>query len=867
MSNTPSKDAHAHDHHHHGEAVVAGVATVKDPVCGMTIDPETARFRADEGGKTYYFCSSKSREKFVADPERFVAATTKASLAEHRDHVPSHTACCSGHDQATPGAVEVKDPVCGMTVDPATAEHKAACAGQTYFFCSAGCREKFVADPLRYVGAKPAPPPQPASAGAIYTCPMHPEIRQAGLGACPICGMALEPEVATAAEGPNPELVDMTRRFWVGLALAAPVFALEMAGHLANVNMLLPEGVSNWVQLVLATPVVLWAGWPFFERGWASLRTRNLNMFTLIAMGVGVAWAYSAVATVAPGLFPPAFRGADGAVAIYFEAAAVITVLVLLGQVLELRAREQTGAAIRALLDLAPKTARRIRADGADEDVALDGVHVGDRLRVRPGEKVPVDGELREGRSAIDESMVTGESMPVSKTVGDHLIGGTINQSGAFVMSADKVGRDTVLAQIVQMVAQAQRSRAPIQRLADQVSGWFVPLVIAAAIAAFVVWAIWGPEPRYDYALVAAVSVLIIACPCALGLATPMSIMVGVGRGAQSGVLIKNAEALERFEKIDTLVVDKTGTLTEGKPKVVALRPIRVSEDELLRLAASLEQGSEHPLAAAIVRSAADRNIALAKVEGFDSASGKGVTGTIDGRKVVLGNRAMMQATGIDVATLERPADELRNDGATAIFAALDGRACGVIAIADPIKPTTPDAVRALKQAGVRVVMLTGDNRATAEAVARKLGIAEIEAEILPQDKGKVVERLRKQGRIVAMAGDGVNDAPALAAADVGVAMGTGADVAIESAGVTLLRGDLQGLVVARRLSHATMSNIRQNLFFAFIYNAAGVPIAAGVLYPAFGLLLSPVIAAAAMSLSSLSVVSNALRLRWVPLM
>ena len=590
-------------------------------------------------------------------------------------------------------------------------------------------------------------------------------------------------------------------------------------------------------------------------------------MFTLIAMGVGVAWAYSVVATVAPGLFPPAFRGADGAVAIYFEAAAVITVLVLLGQVLELRAREQTGAAIRALLDLAPKTARRIRADGADEDVALDGVHVGDRLRVRPGEKVPVDGELLEGRSAIDESMVTGESMPVSKTVGDHLIGGTINQSGAFVMSADKVGRDTVLAQIVQMVAQAQRSRAPIQRLADQVSGWFVPLVIAAAIAAFVVWAIWGPEPRYDYALVAAVSVLIIACPCALGLATPMSIMVGVGRGAQSGVLIKNAEALERFEKIDTLVVDKTGTLTEGKPKVVALRPIRVSEDELLRLAASLEQGSEHPLAAAIVRSAADRNIALAKVEGFDSASGKGVTGTIDGRKVVLGNRAMMQATGIDVATLERPADELRNDGATAIFAALDGRACGVIAIADPIKPTTPDAVRALKQAGVRVVMLTGDNRATAEAVARKLGIAEIEAEILPQDKGKVVERLRKQGRIVAMAGDGVNDAPALAAADVGVAMGTGADVAIESAGVTLLRGDLQGLVVARRLSHATMSNIRQNLFFAFIYNAAGVPIAAGVLYPAFGLLLSPVIAAAAMSLSSLSVVSNALRLRWVPLM
>ncbi len=864
MSNTPSKDAHAHDHHHHGEAVVAGVATVKDPVCGMTIDPETAHFRADEGGKTYYFCSSKCREKFVADPQRFIAApTANQSRAEHHDHVHSYAACCGGHDEATAGAVEVKDPVCEMTVDPATAKHKAAYAGQTYFFCSAGCREKFAADPLRYVGAKPAPPPKPAPDGTIYTCPMHPEIRQAGPGACPICGMALEPEVATEATGPSAELIGMTRRFWIGLALAVPVFVLEMAGHLTNLHMLLPEGVSNWIQLVLATPVVLWAGWPFFERGWASLRTRNLNMFTLIAMGVGVAWAYSVVATVAPGVFPPAFRSADGAVAIYFEAAAVITVLVLLGQVLELRAREKTGGAIRALLELAPKTARRIRADGADEEVALDAVHVGDPLRVRPGEKVPVDGELLEGRSAIDESMVTGESMPVGKTVGDRVIGGTINQSGGFIMRADKVGRDTVLAQIVQMVAQAQRSRAPIQRLADQVSGWFVPLVIAAAIAAFVVWAIWGPEPRYDYALVAAVSVLIIACPCALGLATPMSIMVGVGRGAQSGVLIKNAEALERFEKVDTLVVDKTGTLTEGKPKVVALRPVGgVSEDELLRLAASLEQGSEHPLAAAIVRAANERKIPLAKVEGFDSASGKGVIGTVDGRKVVLGNRVMMQTAGIDVASLERPADELRNDGATAIFAALDGKAIGIIAIADPIKPTTPDAVRALREAGVRVVMLTGDNRTTAEAVARKLGIAEIEAEILPQDKGEVVERLHKQGRIVAMAGDGVNDAPALAAADVGVAMGTGTDVAIESAGVTLLRGDLQGLVIARRLSHATMSNIRQNLFFAFIYNAAGVPIAAGVLYPAFGLLLSPVIAAAAMSLSSLSVVGNALRLR-----
>jgi P-type Cu+ transporter len=753
------------------------------------------------------------------------------------------------------------DPVCGMSVDPATAKHKAESGGATYHFCSARCRNRFVAEPERFLALKP--PPKPASSGAIYTCPMHPEIRQPGPGHCPICGMALEPEVATLGGGPSAELVDMTRRFWIALALSIPVVVLEMGGHLGNLPMWPPEGVSNWIQLALATPVVLWAGWPFFERGWASLKTRNLNMFTLIAMGVGVAWAYSVVATVAPGAFPPAFRSPGGAVAIYFEAAAAITVLVLLGQVLELRAREQTGGAIRALLDLAPKTARRIRLDGADEDVGLELVAVGDRLRVRPGEKAPVDGELVEGRGVVDESMVTGESMPVAKTVGDKLIGGTMNQSGGFVMRADKVGRDTMLAQIVQMVAQAQRSRAPIQRLADQVSGWFVPLVIGAAVVAFVAWAIWGPEPRYAYALVAAVSVLIIACPCALGLATPMSIMVGVGRGAQAGVLIKNAEALERFESIDTLVVDKTGTLTEGKPRVVAVRALgRLGEDELLRLAASLERASEHPLAAAVVRAAADRNLVLGKVDDFDSPAGKGVAGTIDGRKVTLGNRVMMQAAGIDVADLEGPADELRNDGATAIFVAIDGKASGVIAIADPIKPTTAGAVLALTEAGVRVVMLTGDNRKTAEAVARKLGIAEIEAEILPQNKGKVVERLRKQGRIVAMAGDGVNDAPALAAANVGVAMGTGTDVAIESAGVTLLRGDLQGLVIARRLSQATMRNIRQNLVFAFVYNAAGVPIAAGVLYPAFGLLLSPTVAAAAMALSSVSVVANALRLR-----
>ena len=780
---------------------------------------------------------------------------------EHKHHLPTSSAEAKSS--------LAKDPVCGMSVDPATAKHKAEHAGAAYYFCSAGCREKFIADPARYLAAptQATPAAKPAPAGAIYTCPMHPQIRQDHPGNCPICGMTLEPVVATEATGPSAELVDMTRRFWVALALSIPVFALAMGGHFADLHALLPEALSNWIQLALATPVVLWAGWPFFERGWASLKNRNLNMFTLIAMGVGVAWAYSVVATVAPGLFPSAFRGAHGAVAVYFKAAAVITTLVLLGQVLELRAREQTGGAIRALLDLAPKTARLVHGDGADEEVALEAVKIGDALRVRPGEKVPLDGEVIEGRSAVDESMLTGESMPVSKAFGDRVIGGTMNESGAFVMRADKIGRDTVLAQIVQMVAQAQRSRAPIQRLADQVSGWFVPLVIAAAVAAFAAWAIWGPEPSVAYGLVAAVSVLIIACPCALGLATPMSIMVGVGRGAQAGVLIKNAEALERLEKVDTLVADKTGTLTEGKPKVVALRPAPgVSEDELLKLAASLERGSEHPLAAAIVRAAADRNLALAKVDGFESVSGKGVTGIINGRKVALGNRLMMQAAGIDVGALEGLADESRNDGATAIFAALDGKASGVIAIGDPIKAATPDAVRALTKEGVHVVMLTGDNRATAEAVGRKLGVAEIEAEVLPQDKGKIVERLRKEGRIVAMAGDGVNDAPALAAADVGIAMGAGTDVAIESAGVTLLRGDLLGIVAARRLSQATMRNIRQNLFFAFIYNALGVPIAAGVLYPVTGLLLSPTIAAAAMAMSSVSVIANALRLRTLAL-
>ncbi|MBX5011043.1 copper-translocating P-type ATPase [Rhizobium lentis] len=705
------------------------------------------------------------------------------------------------------------------------------------------------------------PPEAPES--VIYTCPMHPQIRQVGPGTCPICGMTLEPEIRTRETGRSAELVDMTRRFWIGLALSLPVLALEMGGHLTNLHMVLGAKLSNWIQLALATPVVLWAGWPFFERAWASIVNRSLNMFTLIAMGTGVAWIYSVVATAAPNIFPDTFRAADGSVSIYFEAAAVITVLVLLGQVLELRAREQTGGAIRALLDLAPKTARRIRHDGSDEDVGLDAVVVGDRLRVRPGEKVPVDGELVEGRSSVDESMITGESMPVTKEIGAKLIGGTMNQSGGFVMRAGKVGRDTMLSQIVRMVAEAQRSRAPIQRLADQVSGWFVPAVILIAVAAFVGWGVWGPEPRFAHGLVAAVAVLIIACPCALGLATPMSIMVGVGRGARMGVLIKNAEALERFEKIDTLVVDKTGTLTEGRPKVTALKAIEgFDEAELLRLAATLERASEHPLAAAIVAAAQERGLALGEAREFDSPVGKGVTGTVDGRNLVIGSHRIMAEAGVDLSSLAAEAETLRGEGATVIYVAIDGKVRGLVAIADPIKATTPQALRSLKEENIRVVMLTGDNRTTAQAVARRLGIDDVEAEILPEDKGKVVARLRSEGRVVAMAGDGVNDAPALAAADVGVAMGTGTDVAIESAGVTLLKGDLQGIARARKLSHATMRNIRQNLFFAFIYNAAGVPVAAGVLYPALGLLLSPIIAAAAMALSSVSVIANSLRLR-----
>ena len=790
----------------------------------------------------------------------------------------------SNHHHVTAQSGAVKDPVCGMDVDPATAEHVAEHEGVTHHFCSAHCKARFAADPQAFLGGSsdPAPAISGAASGAEeveYTCPMHPEIRQTGPGACPICGMALEPVTVTADMGPSAELRDMTRRFLIGAVLSVPVIVLEMGRHLIDpLYDAIPSDVSAWAQLLLATPVVLWCGWPFFVRGWQSVRTRNLNMFTLIAMGTGIAWIYSVVATLAPGIFPAAFRNdvtemGDGMVAaagagsvdVYFEAAAVITVLVLLGQVLELRAREQTSGAIKALLNLAPKTARRITADGTDEEVALENVELGDRLRVRPGEKVPVDGTVSDGRSSVDESLVTGESMPVAKTTGDSVIGGTLNQTGALVVTAEKVGRDTMLARIVAMVAEAQRSRAPIQRMADRVAGLFVPAVIGIAVVAFIVWALVGPDPRMAHGLIVAVAVLIIACPCALGLATPVSIMVGIGRGASQGVLIKNAEALELMEKVNTLVVDKTGTLTEGRPSVtdiVTYDAAAMPETELLRLAAGVERASEHPLAQAVLAAANERGLAIPEVSEFDSPVGRGVHGLVEGHTVALGSATFMASRNLDPSPLSDQADQLRQGGATAIFVAVDDTVAGVLAIADPVKATTIEALATLRAEGVEVVMLTGDNRTTAEAVARQLGIERVEAEVLPDHKADVVTRLKAEGRVVAMAGDGVNDAPALAAADVGLAMSSGTDVAIESAGVTLLHGDLNGIVKARRLSAMTMRNIRQNLVFAFIYNAAGIPIAAGVLYPFTGMLLSPIIAAAAMALSSVSVISNALRLR-----
>lgn len=800
-------------------------------------------------------------------------------------NTPTHRVDAAPMDQVT-------DPVCGMKVDPSAAEHAVEHHGEKFYFCSAGCKGKFLADPGQYIdedfpdragGDRAGHATEPGhgqltpSEGETveYTCPMHPEIRQDGPGTCPICGMALEPVIVTADTGPSEELRDMTRRFWVGVVLSIPVVILGMGRDLVPwLHDNISATASAWTQLVLATPVVLWAGWPFFVRGWASVRTRNLNMFTLIAMGTGVAWLFSVVATVAPGIFPAAFRE-DGAVEVYFEAAAAITTLVLLGQVLELRAREATSGAIKALLDLSPKTARRVGEDGTEEEVTLDQVEIGDMLRVRPGEKVPVDGLVEDGKSAVDESLVTGESMPVTKNVGDNAIGGTLNQTGALLVRANAVGRDTMLARIVNMVAEAQRSRAPIQRTVDRVSAVFVPTVIGVAVLAFIIWALIGPDPKLAHALVVAVSVLIIACPCALGLATPMSIMVGVGRGAQMGVLIKNAEALELMEKVDTVVVDKTGTLTEGKPAVVAVELAEGfhthTADELLWLAAAVENASEHPLARAIVdkaqadmtqANAAEFNGRLPEVADFDAPAGKGVLGIVEGRKMLIGTAGFLTSQDIDPAPLADKADQLRRTGATAVLLAIDGTPAGVIGIADQVKDTTPAALAALRKEGIEVIMLTGDNQVTAAAVAADLGIDRVDAEVLPDHKADVIKRLRAEGRVVAFAGDGVNDAPALAAADVGLAMGTGTDVAIESAGVTLLRGDLNGIAHARQLSHAVMSNVRRGLVLAFGYNTAGIPIAAGVLYPVFGLLLSPVIAAAAMALSSVSVIINALRLR-----
>jgi P-type Cu+ transporter len=782
---------------------------------------------------------------------------------DHHDHNHSHS-----HDTAATDAMTVKDPVCGMTVELDAGKPSVEHEGETYHFCSQGCHDKFVGDPEHYLSGAHKEKAKDQPKGTKYTCPMHPEVVRDEPGDCPICGMALEPMgVPTGDEGPNPELVDFKRRFVIGAALTIPLLVLTMTPYLgySGIREALTEQVSLWTEVVLGTPVILWAGWPFFVRGVKSVITRNLNMFTLIAMGVGAAYIFSVVAVIVPGIFPDGFRDPNGNVGVYFEAGAVIVVLVLLGQIMELGARERTGSAIRALLDLAAKTARVIRDDGREEEIPLEDVEVGDKLRVRPGDKVPVDGVVVEGRSSIDESMISGEPVPVEKVKGDKVTGATINGTGSLVMEAKRVGADTMLSQIVEMVANAQRSRAPIQKLADSVAGMFVPAVIAIAVVAFIVWAIWGPSPALSYALVSAVSVLIIACPCALGLATPMSIMTATGRGAQAGVLIKNAEALERFAKVDTLIVDKTGTLTVGKPKLVAVLPeAGYDEAEVLRLAASLERGSEHPLAEAIVTGAEERGVTLAKAEDFEAVTGKGVTGVVDGKSVALGNAKLLEELGVDGGTLSDTADARRDEGETVMFIIVGSKIAGLVSVADPVKETAPDALKELHELGFRIVMATGDNERTARAVAGRLGIDEILADVLPEDKARIIKDLQAEGRKVAMAGDGVNDAPALAQADVGIAMGTGADVAIESAGFTLVKGDLKGLVRARRLSLATMHNIKQNLFFALIYNAGGVPVAAGVLFPFFGILISPIFAAAAMSLSSLSVVGNALRLRSV---
>ncbi|WP_404404007.1 heavy metal translocating P-type ATPase [Pelagibacterium halotolerans] len=818
----------AHAHHEALDKIV------RDPVCGMTVDLAAGKPSVQHNGHTYHFCSESCRTKFQNDPDAYLTA---------------------------------KDPVCGMAVDRATARHMARHEGEKYYFCSERCHDKFVAEPEVYLKDRPKPEPMPK--GTQYTCPMHPEIVRDGPGDCPICGMALEPMGRPVDdEGPNPELVSFTRRFWISAALSIPLLAITMGPMLGlPFRSWIGHSLASWIELALATPVVAWAAIPFFKRAWASVLNRSPNMWTLIGLGVGVAYLYSVVATAFPGIFPPAFRDHGGTVPVYFEAAAVIVTLVFLGQVLELRARERTGSAIRALLDLAPKTARRIAPDGSETDVPLDALHKGDRLRVRPGDSVPVDGVVEEGGSTLDESMITGEPIPVEKQPGDPVTGGTLNKTGSFVMRAERVGEDTMLSRIVDMVAKAQRSRAPIQGLADAVAAWFVPAVVAVAVIAFIIWSLVGPAPAMVHALLAAVAVLIIACPCALGLATPMSIMIATGRGAQAGVLIKDAEALERFAKVDTLIVDKTGTLTEGKPKLTDVVVLEgIDELDFLSNVASLENGSEHPLAEAIVEGARERGARVESAEGFDSVTGKGVKGTVAGMQIALGNTAMMETIGVNPAPLREQADSLRGDGKTVMFVALEGKVAGLVAVADTIKPTTKAAIEALHRSGLKIIMATGDNKRTAQAVADALGIDEVRADVLPEDKKQLIDDLRARGASIAMAGDGVNDAPALAAADVGIAMGTGADVAVESAGLTLVKGDLNGIVRARQLSAATIRNIKQNLFLAFVYNGIGVPIAAGVLYPVFGILLSPMIAAAAMSFSSVSVIGNALRLRAIRL-
>ncbi len=868
-----------------------------DPICGMTVDPAKAAGQYGYKGKAYYFCSVSCVERFRADPEK---ALNKKSL--NVISMPSPRKSLPMMQPVQQGEI---DPVCGMTVQPATAAGSYEYGGKKYYFCATRCLDKFRADPDYYLippeQRKPKAPPasvggavkyvcpmdpevseskagacpicgmalEPADVTALstrteYTCPMHPEIVQPHPGNCPICGMALEPRTVTVEES-NPELEDMTRRFWQSVVLGLPILALMISEMLPGqpLQHLFSGRALVWFQFMLATPVVLWIGRPLFERAWTSIVNRHLNMFTLIGLGTGAAYLYSVVATLAPGWFPDSFRAHGGELAVYFEPAVAIIALVLLGQVLELRARSRTSSALKSLLGLAPKTARIVRPDGREEDIPLDQVQVGDRLRVRPGEKIPVDGLVLEGSSAVDESMVTGESFPVEKKPSEKVVGATVNGTGSFVMRAERVGRETLLAQIVRMVSEAQRTRAPIQRLADLVAAYFVPIVILVAAVTFVIWALYGPEPRMAYALLNAVAVLIIACPCALGLATPMSIMVGTGRGATAGVLIRNAEALETLAKVDVLVVDKTGTLTEGKPRLMTVTPLpNFSETDLLRLTAGLEQNSEHPLAAAIVAGARENGIVLAKVENFRSLTGKGVTGTVEGRVVAVGTVPFLKELNVETAPLIAQAEPLRQEGQTVMVAAIDGKPAGLLGVADPVKSTTPEAIDLLHREGLRLVMLTGDNRTTAEAVARRLHIDEVQADVLPEQKAAVVKRFQSEGHVVAMAGDGINDAPALAQAQVGIAMGTGTDVAMESAGVTLVKGDLRAIARARRLSRGTMKNIRQNLFFAFVYNTLGVPIAAGILYPFVGVLLSPMIASAAMTFSSVSVIANALRLR-----